>query len=181
MNGLSKRLSAAVAAGSVMLAAAAPAAAQDRWRDYEHERARNSISAGEIIAGAVVLGGLAAVISAASRDRYDRRYDDRYGYRFDNPRQAVEQCVRAAQIDARRAGYRYAEVTHINNVNRTRRGLEVNGRLRVEDTRGYGYGHGRDDWRGSDRRGFSDNGRFTCLVDGGRVRGINYRSIRGLS
>lgn len=176
MKKFTKGLLATFATGAMAVGSITPAAAQDRYRDYDRD---DGISAGEVIAGAVVLGGIAAILSSAGRDRYDyrdRRYDDRYAYRYDNPRQAVESCVRAAEIDARRVGYRYADVTQISDVNRTRNGYRINGRLRVEDG-GRGYGYGRND-RYS--RGYSDAGRFTCHVDGGRVRDINYRSLRGL-
>lgn len=172
-----KGLLATLTAGAVALGAVSPAAAADRWRDHDRDR---GISAGEVIAGAVVLGGIAAILSSAGRDRdgyRDRGYDDRWSYR-DNPREAVERCVRAAEVDARRAGYRFADVTEISDVDRTRRGFRVEGRLRVEDTR---WG-GRDRWDRGDRWGgrFSDAGRFSCSVEDGRVRDVDYRSIRGL-
>ena len=96
----------AATAGAML--SATPALARDR---YDH-RDRDGIGAGEIIAGAVVLGGLAAILSA-DNDRYDRydrndrrsrdRYNDpRYGYgsdygRYGNSRAAVGQCVRAVE------------------------------------------------------------------------------------
>src|SRR3546814_13105766 len=66
------------ATAGAMLMSAAPAAARDRYD-------RDGISAGEIIAGAVVLGGLAAILSSGDNDRY-ARYDDRYRGRYDDPR-----------------------------------------------------------------------------------------------
>lgn len=173
MKTISKGLLATFATGAMALGSVTPAAAADRYRDYDRDR---GISAGEVIAGAVVLGGIAAILSSAGRDRYDRydrRYNDRYSYR-DNPRQAVESCVRAAEVDARRVGYRYADVTQVSDVDRTRYGFRVNGRLRVEDTR-----RGYDRWDRNDRH-FSDAGRFSCFVENGRVRDIDYRSVRGL-
>lgn len=173
-----KALLATLATGAMAATSAVPAAAHDHYRDYRRDR---GISAGEVIAGAVVLGGIAAILSSADRDRYDYRdrdYDRRYAYRYDNPRQAVEQCVRAAEVDARRAGYRYADVTEISDVDRTRYGYRINGRLRVEDTRGYGRGrYDRYDRYGG---GYSDAGRFSCFVEGGRIRDIDYSSLRGL-
>lgn len=181
MNKIGKTLFGAMATGALAMTAVAPAAAQDRWRDYDRDR---GISAGEVIAGAVVLGGLAAILSSATRDR--DRYDTRYS-RYDDPRLAVERCVRAAETDARRAGYRYADVTQITDVNRTRRGFRVEGRLQVEQA-GYASrgNYGRDRWDRNSRYdryggGYSDAGRFRCDVDDGRIRSMNYRSIRGLS
>src|SRR3546814_7224139 len=80
--------------------------ARDRYDD-------DGIGAGEIIAGAVVLGGLAAILASAGdrrddryRDRYrDRRYGHGYDYgRYGNSRSAVNQCVAAAERSASRYG-----------------------------------------------------------------------------
>ncbi len=61
---------------SSMLMTAMPAAAQSR-----HRGGNDRIDAGDVIAGAVVIGGLAAILSASSnRDRRygDQNYDPRY-------------------------------------------------------------------------------------------------------
>ena len=111
------------------LAGATPVQAKHRDRD--------GIDAGDVIAGALIIGGIAAVASAASKNR-DRdyryrdgyRYRDRdrygydYGYRRGNPRRAIEKCVRAVERDARRAGFRYADVTEIRDVDDRKRGGE---------------------------------------------------------
>src|SRR6478672_8355370 len=108
MKTISKALIGTVAAGAMALAAS-PAAARDRHDD--------GIDAGDIIAGALVIGGIAAVASSIGKDRgyngtyggpyyggrYDNRYGNNYGYdynRYGNSRQAVEQCVSAAQRGA---------------------------------------------------------------------------------
>lgn len=186
MKTISKALAKAsvttLAAGAMAMTSAAPAAARDRHHG-------DGISAGEVIAGAVILGGIAAVLSSGKKDRYydrDYRYNDRhYGYndnfrRGRGSRAAIEKCVRAVERDARRAGYRFADVTQIRDVDRERRGWEVKGRLVVDGQRGYGYRY-RDAYRYNDRhyRG-SDSGKFTCDVRRGRVVDIDYRGIRGL-
>ena len=187
MQTVSKALFGTVAAGAMAVSSATPAMASDRHRD-------RGIDAGDIIAGAVILGGIAAVASAAGKDRYrddyryrdNYRYDDRRGYRGDrwqsrgNPRRAVEQCVRAAERQAQRyGGYRFADVTEIRDVDDTRSGWRVRGRIVVDgqrsraryDDRRYGsYGY-RD-------RAY-DQGRFTCYVDRGRAS-VDFDGIRGL-
>src|SRR3546814_16525709 len=89
-----------------MLIGSAPAMARDRYDD-------DGIGAGEIIAGAVVLGGLAAILASAGGrrdDRYRDRYRDRrYGHGYDygshgKCRSAVKQCGVAAERSARRHG-----------------------------------------------------------------------------
>lgn len=157
----------AVAATALTAASATPAMADDH-------RDRGGIGAGEIIAGAVVIGGLAALAGAFDNDRDDRRYDyrdrnvrggwDRGG--FSNPRTAVDRCVRAAENQARRiGGYRFADVIDIRDIDRTRDGFRVKGRIDV----GGGWNN-----RGNDR------GNFTCRFDGRGAPFVDFSGIRGL-
>lgn len=161
----------AVAATALTAASVTPAMADDH-----RDRDRGGISAGEVIAGAVVIGGIAALAGAFDndRDRWDRdgRYDrdgrwDRGGYGFrGSPRAAVERCVRAAENQARRfGGYRYADVIDVRDIDRTRDGLRVRGRIDV----GGGW----------NRRG-SDRGNFTCRIDGRGAPYVEFGGIRGL-
>lgn len=154
----------AVAATALTAASITPAAAQDR-------RDRDGISAGEIIAGAVVIGGIAALAGAFDGGRRDRDFRDR-DYRgggfAGGPRVAVDRCVRAAENQARRfGGYRFADVIDVRDIDRTRDGFRVRGRIAVE---------GSPRWGG--RR--SDRGNFTCRFDGRGVPQVNYSGIRGL-
>lgn len=167
----------AVAATALTAASVTPAMADDH-----RDRDRGGISAGEVIAGAVVIGGIAALAGAFDndRDRWDRddRYDrdgrwdrggrwdhDGYGFRG-SPRAAVERCVRAAENQARRfGGYRYADVIDVRDIDRTRDGLRVRGRIEV----GGGW----------NRRGH-DTGRFSCWVDGRGAPVVEFGGIRGL-
>ncbi len=179
-RGLAKGTIAAVAAGAMAMGAVAPAQAQSQWRDHD----RGGISAGEIIAGALIIGGIAAVASAASRDRGDRydRYDRGGWDRAGNPRAAVEQCVYAAERNASRRAYRSgAKVTDIRNVDRKRDGYTVKGRIAV-NTNNRDWRRGwNNDYRGwNNRYSGYDAGRFTCKVRNGRVVDIDYSGIRGL-
>lgn len=195
MNITGKRIAkggiATAAVSAMALAGATPAQAR-------HDR--DKIDAGDIIAGAVIIGGIAAIASAASktkRDRYryddyryrdrDYRYGDRYRYRGGSPRAAVEKCIRAAERDARRYGYRYADVTEIRDVHDTRYGWRVKGRLVVDGKRGWGRYNTRynrydryDGYGRYDRHYDRDSGKFTCYVERGRVTDVDYRGIRGL-
>ena len=78
MKSISKALIGTVAAGAMAMGAASPAQAQ--WRDRDRG---DGIDAGDIIAGALIIGGIAAIASAAGNDGYDR-YDryDRYNQRI---------------------------------------------------------------------------------------------------
>lgn len=164
----------AVAATALAMASASPAMADDFFE-------RDGISAGEVIAGAVVIGGIAALAGAfdGDRDRWDDRRDFR-GDRWDRrggwdgggwgfrggPRAAVDRCVRAAENQARRfGGYRFADVIDVRDIDRTRDGFRVRGRIDV----GGGW----------DRRG-GDRGSFTCRVDGRGAPFVDFAGIRGL-
>lgn len=170
-----------VAAGAMALATATPAVAGDRHRD------RDGIDAGDVIAGALIIGGIAAIAGAFDgdddrhyRDRRhrDRHYRDRH-YRGDvhydrgfhshrGAERAVERCVRRAERQARRfGGWRFADVTQIRDIDRTRYGYRIRGRLEVQGNQGY---RGRN----------YDRGRFTCYVERGNRPQIEYRGIRGL-
>ncbi|MBL0914899.1 MAG: hypothetical protein IBJ13_05120 [Sphingopyxis sp.] len=179
MNKLTKAAVGAATAGAMVMSAT-PAMARDRYD-------RDGISAGEIIAGAVVIGGLAAILSSGDNDRYDRdgrydRYDDRYnrgrydndpryGYGYDynrygNSRAAVGQCVNAVERGTTRYGR--TDVTQVTEIDRKRDGYRIKGRVVVRD--GYGGRWGRG--------GYYDQGKFSCDVRYGRVQDIRYSGLR---
>lgn len=196
MKTFSKALVGTAAAAAVAVSSASPAMARDR----------GGVDGGDIIAGALVIGGIAAIAAAASsnNDRYDRygygddwrgrdgwndgRYRDS-GYNVrGNPRSAIEQCVRAAERNASRYSYGRADVTDVRDVKTTRWGYEVKGRIAVNSMgrdwrngdRNYGRGW-NGDYRGwnNSLRGY-DSGSFKCRVERGRVVDIDYSGIRGL-
>ncbi len=173
-NTISKGMLGTVAAGAMALASATPAMADDR-------RDRGGIGAKEIIAGAVVIGGVAALAGAFDGDRNrdwrdprynDRRYDNRRfahnnAYRGVDPRRAVDRCARAAENQARRfGGWRYANVTQVRDVDATRRGLRVKGRIEVQGNPRF--------------RSNFDRGQFTCYLDGQGRPFVDFSGVRGL-
>lgn len=178
--------------GAMALAGATPA--------YAGHDDDDGISAGDVIAGAVIIGGIAAIANAASRDRdYNRDgryyregnyYRDGRDYRRNayrnrgNPRSAVERCVNAARTDARRYGnYRHAQVTEIRDVDDTRNGWRVKGRMVVDNNYSGGrydrYGY-RDRYNRYQRWNDRDEGKFTCYIERGRVTNVDFSGIRGL-
>ena len=184
MNRLAKAMVATASAGAMMLAGVSPALADTYDRD-------DGIDAGDIIAGALIIGGIAAVAGAFDGNddyRYrDRRYDDRRyrdrDYRRLSSRAAVERCVRVAEQQAYRAGYRQVKVTDIRDVDRKSYGYKIKGRIAVDEGYRDGrYGRGWDgDYRGwnSSMRGW-DSGKFSCKVDGRGIRELDYSGVRGL-
>lgn len=201
MKSITKALVGTVAAGAMAVTATVPAQAQSRNRDHD------GIDVGDVIAGALIIGGIAAVASAVGgRNRgydnggyvyeggnyngpYNSRYDPRYNGRYNNqyynagdPRQAVEQCVNAAERNANRYSYGgNSQVTDIRNIDRKRDGYTVKGRIAV-NTRNANWQRG---W-GNDYRGYNnayqgyDSGSFTCKVRYGQVVDLDYSGVRGL-
>lgn len=105
-------------------------AERHRWR---HRRDRG-IDGGDILAGVLIVGGIAAIASAASNKANERRYerDSRYrydGYNYDNRYRsnelnaAADQCAFAAED---RAG-NGARVDRISTVARDGSGWRVEG------------------------------------------------------
>lgn len=165
MNKLKKALIGTATAGA-MAVTGTTAMANDRH--YKNDR----IGAGEVIAGAVILGGLAAILTSnKKKDRHyhgnhrGRGYDNGYGYKSSyrrGGRKAVNRCIRRAE--------RYAggKVTEIRDIDRTRYGYKIKGRIVVKDR----YRGGR-----YDRRASYDRGRFTCYVENGRIADIRYKGL----
>lgn len=137
--------------------------AQDhRWYRY---RRHNHVDAGDVIAGVLILGTIAAIASSASKAERERREDYRdrdyrredyrdrpYDYRerrgdsrYDGGRgidNAVNMCVSQIERDVR--------VDSVDGVDRTGEGWRVSGKL------------------------YNGEG-FTCEIDAdGRVRGVEY-------
>lgn len=176
MNKLNKAL-VGTAAAAAMAVSATPAMARDG-------RDNGGPSAGEIIAGVAIIGAIAAIASSGNKDRgyrdndyrgdrygNDRYGNDRYsesrfgnGYRQIGQRQAVNRCVRAAERGA--TAYGRANVTDIRDIDRTRYGYRIKGRILVQQ--------GRDHYR----RGGSDKGNFTCYIEGNRVSDVRYSGLR---
>ncbi len=183
-----RKLSLFAATAATVVASTAPALA-----DGGRHRGRDGIDAGDVIAGALIIGGIAAIASAAANNdrRYggrwdrDRDYDDRYesyGYYRNGygSRLAVEQCVRSAGQRAGRFGR--ARVTDVTYIDRIRGGYEVRGRLVVA-----GRHYRSRDYDGWDRYGYHydrygrdyDKGKFACVVRYGEIQDIRLSGLRG--
>lgn len=192
MTTMFKALAGTVAAGAMAVSSVAPAVARDN----------DGIGAGEVIAGALIIGGIAAIAASVGNDDRDYRYD-RAGYGGDRRygdrdwdrrsvgrggqtwRSAVAKCVNAAEARAERFTYGRADVTDIRDVRETRHGYEVKGRIAVKSGRsGWRSGdamHGRGwdgDYRGwnASHRGY-DSGKFSCRVEYGRVVDVDLRGL----
>lgn len=100
----------------------------DRYRRYRHHRNRG-VDAGDVIAGVLILGGIAAIASAASEPRRSTRnypqQQPNYQPRRSNSGQgldrAVDMCLQEIERDVR--------VDSVDSVDRTSAGWNVTGRL----------------------------------------------------
>ena len=154
MAHLLSRLAVSAAALSLI---ATPAMARDNWGHGRHHRGSH-VSTGDVFAGLLILGGIAAVASAASKDRDEREADDyRYrepypdnrpvyressSYSAGNIDSAVDQCVGEVERGDER-------VAAVDNAARTTSGWQISGQLDV-------------------------GGNFSCAIDNdGRIRGID--------
>ena len=88
MKTITKALVGTVAAGAMAMTSAAPAMAHDHWDE-------DDIGVGDVIAGAVIIGGIAALAGAFDGDDDYDRYDRRY--RYNHPRYAIQRCVAAVE------------------------------------------------------------------------------------
>ena len=89
-----------------------------RYRRYHRDR----IDAGDVIAGALIIGGIFAVLSATDNDRDDRyNRNDRDDFGDNAFDAAIDSCV--DRID------REQRVGSVDNVGRTRTGYSVSGTL----------------------------------------------------
>lgn len=136
-------MAASPAAAADLVAAAAPAhagpaqagawggadvaAEHSRWRHRDrrwHRHRDRGIDAGDVIAGVLILGGIAAVASAMDNDTPDRRADyrpPRDDYRNGGLDRAAQMCVARIERDVR--------VASVDAVDRTARGWRVEGAL----------------------------------------------------
>lgn len=148
--------------------AAAKAEARD-WRGDRHwgrHRHRDRVDAGDIIAGAIVLGGIAAIASGISKSAKEKRerdwdrdnaYDGGRGY--DDRTDAVDVCARAAEDEASRDAPR-AIVRTIDSVSSNGARYRVKGTVEVERPRG---------WDRDKAGTYIDRVRFSCTARNGSV------------
>ena len=127
-----------------------------------HRRHRRGISPGEIVAGVLVLGGIAAIASAASKkkkqeqqyENRDYRYDSNQDRRYnDNQRRdprgddrqafsgnGIDQAVNACSGAAAQAAGNNARVDQIESISRDGQGWRVQGALSGSSNRSFTCG-----------------------------------------
>lgn len=161
-----------LASAAALSMAATPALARDRWGwgggwGRHHDR----VDAGDVLAGILIIGGIAAVASAASKAGKNKsRSNDDYRYPEDRDYRGDDYRGNDYRETAPREGYGTAYAGDMNDaVNRCID--EVNrGRARVEGVDG--AERDADGWRVRGRVG--NDSRFSCTIDGdGRIRQVS--------
>ena len=161
-------VTALLAAAAVSSLAASPAAAQNwggvwggGWGGGDWGHHRNRVDVGDVLTTILIIGGIAAIASAANKNKRDRRGDDRpypgdyprdgsNGYGNDNDQQwqqngGVDSVVNRCTNEVSRGSDR---ATTVESINRDGDGWRVQGRT-------------------------GEGGAFTCTVDGnGRIRNV---------
>ncbi|HYJ82143.1 MAG TPA: hypothetical protein VEW26_04775 [Allosphingosinicella sp.] len=159
MKAISKTILGAGAAAVAALGFAAPAEAQ--YGRYDRGR---GIDAGDIAAGVAIIGGIAAVTAALSRD--GNRYGYGYGNRYrDNYNYAVQACAEEAQ----RMGRGQVEILDVDRTG--------NDRYRVRGVVQAGYGGYGDRYDRGYNRGYDSRYDRGYSRDDGRYYGrssVNY-------
>lgn len=97
-----------------------------RYRRYRH---RDRVDAGDVIAGVLILGGIAAVIDAASRDSRRNPRNERYERR-DVRANDMDSAERACSDAIERRAGQDARVERINGISRDGNGWRIEGTVR---------------------------------------------------
>ncbi len=130
----------------------------DNYRRWRH---RDRVDGGDVVAGVLVLGAIAAIASAASNSNRDRQY--RYPQRY--PASDRPYDYRSGSIDSRYDGSRGID----RAVDVCAREVERNAKVDTID----GVERSGDGWRVSGRLGNGDP--FTCSVGSdGRIGAVQY-------
>ncbi|WP_305701081.1 hypothetical protein [Novosphingobium sp.] len=156
-----------LAAVATVSIAATPAQARDRWgggnwgRHYQHDR----VDAGDIFAGVLIIGAIAAIASASTKAKKDqRRAEPDYRYPADDYQRGNSGNYNSDDRPEWREG------TGIDSaVNRCRDEVS-RGSTRIDTVDS--VAREGDGWRVQGRA--TGGGSFSCTVDGdGRIRNVN--------
>jgi hypothetical protein len=169
------RIATVLATLAVASLAAPPAMANDRnwggWGGWGGHRHRDRIDTGDVLAGILIIGGIAAVASAASNANKNKRRDQDYRYPDNDSRQRERSGGgyagddRSDRPDSRGggdAGIDGAVDRCMDEVSR--------GSTKIDEVDS--VNRDGDGWRVQGRT--SGGGQFTCAIDGdGRIRNVS--------
>lgn len=170
MTRKTSRIAAVLASVAAFSMVASPAMAGHNWGWGGH-RHRERVDAGDVLAGILIIGGIAAIANAASKNkRYERRdgddrpYEPRYeDGRYDEP--GTEPSYGADD----RPEWRESTGAGINSA--IERCLDEVGRSANGETEVDSVNRDGDGWRVAGR---TSAGTFTCSIDrDGRIRNVD--------
>lgn len=168
MRRLTRVILGSVAAATMAVGMATPAAARDHGHYYGH---RHGSGFGNFLAGALVVGTIAAIASSSSKrdrgyDRSDIPPPPAQGFGYDeSDDNGLNACAATAEREAQRYTRDNARVVEIRAVDNSGRNTRFTGRVEVADD---GYSGGRPGYDGVRR----ESARFTCTAEYGRVSGF---------
>ncbi|PKB25830.1 hypothetical protein B0I00_1037 [Novosphingobium kunmingense] len=185
MNRTFFRSAAVMASIASLSLVATPALARDRWGGWGGRYHHDRVDAGDVLAGVLIIGGIAAVASAAAkaaRERRDndRRYDDRrydnrdYEDRGTSGREYRGEDYRAAPDRGDAPGTDYDVAPARNNDGMSQAVDRCVGEIERGSTRVESVDETRREGNGWKVEGqVSGNEEFACTIDGdGRIRDV---------
>jgi hypothetical protein len=166
------RIATVLASLAVASLAAPPAMANHRdWGGWGGHRHRDRVSTGDVLAGILIIGGIAAVASAASNANKNKRRDQDYRYP-DNDSQRRERSSGGYADDDRsdRSDSRGGSDVAIDSAIDRCIDEVSRGSTKIDEVDS--VNRDGDGWRVQGRT--SGGGQFTCSIDGdGRIRNVS--------
>lgn len=166
------RVATVLASLAIASLAAPPAMAGSRnWGGWGGHRHRDRIDTGDVLAGILIIGGIAAVASAASNANKNKRRDQDYRYP-DNDAQQRERSSGGYSDDDRddRSDSRGSSDTGIDGAIDRCMDEVSRGSTKIDEVDS--VNRDGDGWRVQGRT--SGGGQFTCAIDGdGRIRNVS--------
>ena len=162
------RSAAVLASAAAFSMTASPVMARDwGWGGWGHHRHRDRVDAGDVLAGILIIGGIAAVASAASKANKNKQRERDYRYPDDNYPQQRERDGGNYADDDRPV---WNESGGINEaIDRCREEVS-RGSTKIDEVDA--VNREGDGWRVQGRT--SGGGNFSCTIDGdGRIRNVN--------
>jgi hypothetical protein len=163
------RAAAVLASLAAFSMTASPVMARD-W-GWGHHRHRDRIDAGDVLAGILIIGGIAAIASAASKNNKNRRTERDYRYPDDNYPQRDDRgdYGKDDRPEWREGSAREGSGGIDSAINRCVDEVS-RGSTRVEEVDS--VNRDGDGWRVEGRTG--DGGSFSCSIDrSGRIRQVS--------
>lgn len=164
------RSTAVLAAAAAFAMTASPVMARDWGWGHRH---RDRVDAGDVLAGILIIGGIAAVASAASKANKNKQRERDYRYPDDNyPQQRDSDYGNYGNYgnDDRQGQQDYSDRGGINDAIDRCKGEVMRGSTRIDEIDA--VNREGDGWRVQGRT--NGGGTFSCTIDGdGRIRNVD--------